>query len=895
MNIDVNTRVDALMFRLRIFQTVSLLTHTCLQPKAQKLDAFARFSIVSNHCHQNKHHSFATMASRNEAPYVPQDPKVVATLLQALEGSQKKNRQGSGKKAVTSKKSTFKVEGTDGLTVDSWRFQDWDYKRDDLPTYARGLFTSHRRDGTPEIVIRGYDKFFNVEEVNDTRWRNVEIKTQGPYELSVKENGCIIFISGLEDGTLLVCSKHSTGPRGDADLSHAIAGEKWVDKHLAAIGKTRRDLAMELRNRNVTAVAELCDDAFEEHVLAYDEKTAGLYIHGINLNLPDFATYPGRLVHKFADDWGFKKAEFLVKDDIHEVKTFLDACAETGSWAGRDTEGFVIRCQQHGGTGGSLHNWFFKYKFEEPYLMYRQWRETTKAIIAGKPPKYKKHQKITQEYLQYAKRQLAKNPALGEAYNQNHGIIAMRDGFLQERGLKGSDIIRQEEENDEHNPVTRNIILLPIASIGCGKTTLAVALVKLFGWGHVQNDNITGKSNRPKQFAYQVCKALETAPVMIADRNNHQRRERKQIMDDVQMTVRDARFVALHYVHDPKPQMLPEIRRVTQERVLARGDNHQTIQAGSKSQRDIISIMEGFLGRFEPLDPDSPPDSDFDEVIHLDVAASTRQNLETVVNSLHSMYPKLIPEVPSPDALDAAIEAALNDYQPAIKHDLSFKSNNNKSRNSPQSHQNQNDPSASKAPKLEYFSIQLPTKAILSTLSQTFSPSLPPETTHFYNQLLTSRRLQPAFHVTLIHRASIPSHPELWSHLSSLHTAATSPQTQPTTTTPHPDPRDTHSPPFGTCRVQLERLVWDNRVMCIVARLLEEGWESANAVAHVTVGTAAREIKPKESNDLLARWLEGGSGGETGIQEVRVEGGEGGGVVGGVVRGVVEQRGGHGR
>ncbi len=48
-----------------------------------------------------------------------------------------------------------------------------------------------------------------------TQWSNVEQDTSGPYELSVKENGCIIFFSGLEDGTLLVCSKHSTGARSD--------------------------------------------------------------------------------------------------------------------------------------------------------------------------------------------------------------------------------------------------------------------------------------------------------------------------------------------------------------------------------------------------------------------------------------------------------------------------------------------------------------------------------------------------------------------------------------------------------------------------------------------------------------------------------------------------------
>jgi tRNA ligase len=253
--------------------------------------------------------------------------------------------------------------------------------------------------------VRGYDKFFNVGEVHETKWENVVHRTQGPYELSVKENGCIIFISGLEDGTLLVCSKHSTGVRQDTEVSHAVAGERWVEQHLAAVGKTTKDLARELRSRNVTAVAELCDDSFEEHVLAYDKTTAGLYLHGINLNLPEFATYPGPLVHKFADEWGLKKAEFLMKDDINAVKIFLDGCAETGSWNGRDTEGFVIRCQTRAGNGNSgFHDWFFKYKFEEPYLMYRQWREATKAVIAGKAPKFKKHKKITEGVLTLRKK-----------------------------------------------------------------------------------------------------------------------------------------------------------------------------------------------------------------------------------------------------------------------------------------------------------------------------------------------------------------------------------------------------------------------------------------------------------------------------------------------------------
>jgi len=817
----------------------------------------------------SKSFTFSTsgMASQESIPFVKQDSKVVASLVQNLENSIKKGKNKSG---FSGKKHTYQIPHTNGLTVDSWRFQDWDYKRDDLPTYARGLFTYKTKDGTPEIAVRGYDKFFNVGEVRDTKWEEVERITQGPYELSVKENGCIIFISGLEDDILLVCSKHSTGAGKNVNLSHAVAGERWVEKYLAAIGKTSQQLARELRERNATVVAELCDDSFEEHILAYDnEKTAGLYIHGINLNLPDFATYPGHLVHEFADEWGFRKAEYLMKDDVGIMKSFLEQCAETGSYNGRDTEGFVIRCQKRVGRGGPYVNWFFKFKFEEPYLLYRQWRECTKAVLAGKAPKYRKHQKITKEYLLYARRQFAQNPALRKAYLANHGIIKMRDGFLEERGLKGSDIIREDREGDAMvgSDVTNNVILVPIATIGCGKTTVAIALTKLFGWGHIQNDNITGKSGRPKQFVIQLSNALSLSPVVIADRNNHQKRERQQLFDDLSRVIPECRFVALHYVHDPKSEMLPEIRRVTQERVFSRGDNHQTIQAGSKSRDEITSIMEGFLHRFEPLDPHSEPDEAFDEVINLDVLESSRHNLEAVVNGLRASYPKLIPEPPSPEALDEAIASAMNEYQVDLKHDLSFQSKNknkgarNVAADPRKPSGNAENTPPSKADKIEYFCIRVPASTVLTVLETTFSKQAP-DVARFYRQLQQSRRIQAAFHVTLIHRASIPQHTDLWHHLTSLHTKAKS--SQPNT----PDVV------LGKCGMQLERIVWDNRVMSIVARIQDESWTSVNAIPHITVGTAETSIKPKESNDLLQRWAQRGANEESGIWELGIGGGE---------------------
>ncbi|KAK5268036.1 tRNA ligase [Exophiala xenobiotica] len=801
-----------------------------------------------------------------------QDPHEVAELVKTLEANKGKGR-GEGRKGFSCKKTTFDVEGSNA-TVDSWRFNDWDYKRDDLPTYARGLFTTKRSDGTPEIAIRGYDKFFNVDEVPSTKWVNIENDTTGPYELSVKENGCIIFMSGLEDGTLLVCSKHSTGARSDLAQSHAVVGTEWTKKHLASVGKTTRDLALALRKMNATAVAELCDDEFEEHVLEYPPDTAGLYLHGINFNLPEFATLSGPEVHEFADTWGFKKAQYVIIQSLDEVKQFLARCAETGSWEGRDTEGFVVRCKLRSKESAHAPDWFFKYKFEEPYLMYRQWRECTKAVIAGKPPKIRKHKKITEEYLIYARRQLARDPAIGKLYNQNHGIIRMRDGFLAYIGQKGSDIIAHEKaqgaDTGGHGQIS-HIVLVPIATIGCGKTTVATALVKLFDFGHIQNDNIEGRKDRAQRFAYAVTNSMGTHRVVIADRNNHQKREREQIINDVSKVLPETRFVALHYVHEPKARMLDDIRRVTRERVLERGDNHQTIQTGSKGPDEIISIMEGFLQRFQGCDPNSPPDNDFDEVINLDVSASSLENLETVITHLYNAYPGLLPEeMPGDKEMQEAIDFAMQ-HQVTTKHDLSFNRSGNQGKHQKNAQQNGPVQIKSLTPeqlmgKLEYFSVPVSPTQINSLLGKMFD-SAPAEEARTYRMLKQSRRIQGEFHVTLIHRASASQHPDMWQMYTEAYRNAIA----------NIDLRekDKLTPSLGSARVKLERVVWDDRIMVFVVRIYPgdgaKTWPTANPIAHITVGTARAEIKPVESNQLLNRW-EGGEAEASPIHDKEIPG-----------------------
>ena len=75
--------------------------------------------------------------------------------------------------------------------------------------------------------------------------------------MTLKSNGCIIFIAALTASKLLVTSKHSLGPVQDQPISHAEAGEGWLHRHLAKKDKNAEQLAEILYKNNWTAVAEV--------------------------------------------------------------------------------------------------------------------------------------------------------------------------------------------------------------------------------------------------------------------------------------------------------------------------------------------------------------------------------------------------------------------------------------------------------------------------------------------------------------------------------------------------------------------------------------------------------------------------------------------------------------
>ncbi|KAF5005877.1 hypothetical protein F66182_15894, partial [Fusarium sp. NRRL 66182] len=179
---------------------------------------------------------------------------------------------------------------------------------------------------------------------------------------------------------------------------------------------------------------------------------------------------------------------------------------------------------------------------------------------------------------------------------------------------------------------------------------------------------------------------------------------------------------------------------------------------------------------------------------------------------------------------------------------------------------------------IEYIGILVPPTDIQQLLTSIFSDnSGSAERNKMYHHLKNSRRIQPSFHVTLIHRAANKEQPQIWEQYTDLYINRMNERVSQGLPINPPTK-------LADARVRVERLVWNEEIMAFVVRILApEGnnngqeklpssWPCANAVPHITVGTANPNVKPKQSNDLLQKWLEFGSGGDTGIWEVEITG-----------------------
>lgn len=198
---------------------------------------------------------------------------------------------------------------------------------------------------------------------------------------------------------------------------------------------------------------------------------------------------------------------------LDEVKAYTDEVARTGSWEGEMIEGFVVRSTVRDTKGDDIRTrppyrpgtpFFFKVKFEEPYLLYRTWREVTRAMLPllGNPDaateaaimkkvKIKTKRPEVEVYAKWCQQMMKKEPSLFNDYDR--GIVRVRERFLSwsttegkaewdEAVSKGKKVqskdhtngkvkstATKEDKAEDGTDLPKKHIIIPIAIPGCGK------------------------------------------------------------------------------------------------------------------------------------------------------------------------------------------------------------------------------------------------------------------------------------------------------------------------------------------------------------------------------------------------------------------------------------------
>lgn len=204
---------------------------------------------------------------------------------------------------------------------------------DDLLVKARGLFINST---THEVVARGYEKFFNVNERPETRLNHLLENLQWPVMAFVKENGYLGNIGyDSETDELFIASKST--PDGDF--------AQWLREifYQTVPEGTRERLRRWLRDNEASMVFEVIDPVRDPHMIDYDRP------HLVLLDVFHRSAQPEKLSFEHLKAIG-ERFGLEVKRRAMEFKSpqafegwFNAACSDLNwRFKGEDIEGLVL-------------------------------------------------------------------------------------------------------------------------------------------------------------------------------------------------------------------------------------------------------------------------------------------------------------------------------------------------------------------------------------------------------------------------------------------------------------------------------------------------------------------------------------------------------------------------
>jgi tRNA ligase len=222
---------------------------------------------------------------------------------------------------------------------------------------------------------------------------------------------------------------------------------------------------------------------------------------------------PPDQVSSFAEEFGFIPTKYVTLNTLDEVRSFTSEVSQSGSWEGEMIEGFVVRSTVR--DTGSSHSdskppyppgtpFFFKVKFDEPYLLYRTWREVTRAMLPLiKNPGGDEEEKIRKRvknktkrpevavYVGWVERMLRTEPELFD--NFERGVVKVRERFLKwtegegkaewEAALSRKPLAAPKQAGESASArslrqearagLKKKFVLVPMAIPGCGELSFS--------------------------------------------------------------------------------------------------------------------------------------------------------------------------------------------------------------------------------------------------------------------------------------------------------------------------------------------------------------------------------------------------------------------------------------
>lgn len=203
-------------------------------------------------------------------------------------------------------------------------------KWNDMTIQARGLFIDTEDE---RIVARGYNKFFNEEEVEETKRENLKKNLKFPIEVYLKENGFLGMLSYNRKTNELMFATKSAIEGEHVDYFKSLADSLWSNEQIECIKAY-------LEMNDVTLVFEVIDIVNDLHIIEYKESQ--IILLDVVKNSREFKVYD---CEEVADifDIPCKKLVKVIESWEEYEEWRLDCQDFIEGYVVRDSENFMFK------------------------------------------------------------------------------------------------------------------------------------------------------------------------------------------------------------------------------------------------------------------------------------------------------------------------------------------------------------------------------------------------------------------------------------------------------------------------------------------------------------------------------------------------------------------------